>query len=97
MGTPIRDMFKGSGGGYDTARILFAVGGTNGVIAPVAFQAWSMAKGGAWDPLAFCTAYGAMLSAVLAAGGFAIAVKDKGVASAAATTQETKNSADSNR
>ena len=30
-------MFQGPSGGYDTARILFGIGGLNGLIAPVVF------------------------------------------------------------
>lgn len=82
----LRDMFKGPTGGYDTARVLYAIGGAFAVVAPVAFQAWALYKGEHWDPLAFCTAYGGELSAVLALGGLGIATKDKGVASALNTT-----------
>jgi hypothetical protein len=82
----LRDMFKGPAGSYDTARILFAIGGLFGIVAPVVFQAWAISKGQNWDPLAFCTAYGAELAAILSLGGFGIATKDKGVASALNTT-----------
>lgn len=82
-----KSMFRGPNGtGYDTARILFGIGGLNGIISPVAFQAWAMFKGEHWDPLAFCTAYGGMLAAVIGFGGLGIATKDKGVASALNTT-----------
>lgn len=80
--TNLKMMFKGPQGGYDTARILFAVGGLNGVVSPVVFQAWAMVKNQPWDPLAFCTAYGGMIAAILSLGGLGIATKDKGVASA---------------
>lgn len=82
----LKEMFKGPTGGYDVGRVLTGIGGLNGVIAPVAFEAWAMWKGQAWDPLAFCTAYGGMLAAIQLAGGFGIAAKDKGVASALNTT-----------
>lgn len=78
----LREMFKGPSGSYDVVRILFGVGGGNGVVCPPAFQAWAMARGEHWDPLAFCTAYGGMLAAIVAAGGAAMALKDKGVAAA---------------
>ena len=84
-----REMFKGPTGTYDVTRILFGFGGFNGVVAPIVFQAWEMAKTGTWDPLAFCTAYGGMLAAILAGGGIATATKDKGVASAMNTTPST--------
>jgi hypothetical protein len=79
-------MFKNPMGTYDTARILFGVGGLNGIIAPVVFQSWAMSKGQTWDPVGFCAAYGGMLSVILAGGGLGIATKDKGVASALNTT-----------
>src|SRR6185436_12098051 len=79
-------MFKGPGGHFDVVRILFSIGGLNGVIMPPTFQAWAMIKGQAWDPLAFWTAYGGMLAAIVTAGGLAISTKDKGVASALNTT-----------
>ena len=82
----LRDMFKGVGGGYDSARILFVIGGLNGIITPVAFQAWAMWRGQAWDATSYCLAYGGMLSAVLSLGGLGIATKDKGIASAKNTT-----------
>ncbi len=82
----LADALKGPSGGFDTARILFAVGGFAGVTAPVVFQAWALAKGEHWDPLAFCTAYGGELAAILGVGGLGIATKDKGVASAMNTT-----------
>lgn len=79
-------MFRGPTGGFDVVRILFSIGGLNGVIAPPSFQAWAMYRGEHWDPLSFCTAYGGMLAAIVTAGGLAISTKDKGVASAINTT-----------
>lgn len=83
------DMFKGLTGGYDTARILFAIGGLNGVIAPVFFQIWAFIKNQDWDPVSFCTGYGIMLSGIIAAGGFGIRQKDTGIANGMATMSET--------
>lgn len=80
--TLVRDMFKNPQGSYDSARILFVIGGVNGIFSPVAFQTWAMWRGQAWDATAFCLAYGGMLSAVLSLGGLGIATKDKGVAAA---------------
>jgi hypothetical protein len=85
------DMFKGLSGGYDTARILFGIGGLNGVIAPVVFQVWAFIRGQSWDAVSFCTGYGIMLSGIIAAGGFGIRQKDKGVADAQATMSTTEN------
>lgn len=82
----LRDMLKGISGGYDTARILFLIGGLNGIITPVVFQAWAMHRGQPWDATAYCLAYGGMLSAVLGFGSLGIATKEKGIASAKNTT-----------
>lgn len=82
----IKQSLQGPNGTYDPLRILFGIGGTNGIITPVVFEIWAMARGQAWDPIAFCTAYGGMLAAVMAAGGLAISAKDRGTAQAEATT-----------
>jgi hypothetical protein len=82
------DIFKGPNGNLDSGRILFFIGGLNGVIAPVCFQAWAMHKGQPWDIAAFCLAYGGMLSAIISLGSFGISIKDKGVAAANATAAQ---------
>jgi putative hemolysin len=82
----LRDVFKGVSGQYDSARILFLIGGLNGVITPVVFQAWAMYRGQPWDATSYCLAYGGMLSAVISLGGLGISIKEKGVASAKNTT-----------
>lgn len=91
LGKVLNDSIRGPSGTYDPVRIMFAIGGTNGVIAPVAFQIWAMWVGGAdkWDVAAFCLAYGGMLGAIVTAGGLAIASKDKGSAQAAAVISDT--------
>lgn len=81
-----KELFKGPTGQYDSARFLFAIGGMSGILSPIVFQAYALWKGQSWDVLAFCTAYGGMLAAVLGFGGLGISVKDKGVASAMNTT-----------
>lgn len=83
------EMFKGLTGSYDTARILFAIGGLNAVIAPVGFQIWAFIHEQPWDPVNFCTGYGLMLSSIIAAGGFGIRQKDTGIANAQATMSTT--------
>lgn len=88
------------GNGYDPIRILFAIGGTNGVLMPVVFQVWAFIKGQAWDPIGFCTGYGGLLAAVITAGGIAMRNKDKGLAEANAITatslKDTANGASTN-
>src|SRR6478609_11495326 len=85
------DSIKGPNGSYDPVRILFAISGTNGVIAPVVFQVWAMLDKGAdaWDVASFCLAYGGMIGAIVTAGGLVIGRKDKDVAAAAATLSDT--------
>lgn len=87
----LTDSITGPNGSFDPVRILFGIGGTNGIVAPIAFQAWAMIdKGGAaWDVGTFCASYGAMLSAVVLAGGTAMGFKDKGLAQAQATIADT--------
>lgn len=79
------DIFKGRDGKPESARVLFVIGGLNGIISPVVFQAWAMWRGQAWDAATYCLAYGGMLSAVISLGGLGIATKEKGVAAANVT------------
>lgn len=74
----IFDAFKGPLGGFDTARMLFAVGGIAGII----YQGVALYKGQAWQPIEFFTGFGGYLGG----GGLGISLKDKGVASALQTT-----------
>lgn len=78
--------------GYDPVRILFAIGGTNGVIAPVGFQIWAMWGNPleAWDVTSFCLAYGGMLGAIVGAGGVSIGSKDKKLAQATVIRDEAR-------
>lgn len=89
LGAIIRDCVKGPNGTYDPVRILFSIGGTNGVISPVVFQTWAFIKGQPWDVIAFCTGYGGMLTAIIVGAGIAISQKDKGVAQAQAIVSDT--------
>lgn len=73
--------------GYDPIRILFGIGGTNGVVMPIVFEIWHMwGHAERWDPIGFCTSYGGMLSAIVVAGGVAMKQKDVGVAQSNAIT-----------
>ncbi len=89
LGKVLDDSVRGPGGTYDPVRILFSIGGFNGVLTPVAFQIWSFFKGQEWDVAAYCLASGGMIGAIVTAGGLAIASKDKGTAQAAATLSDT--------
>lgn len=78
------DMFRGPSGGFDAARVLFAIGGLTAIFSPVGFQTAALFKGQVWDPLGFSTGEGIVLGS-FAAVGFGIRQKDKGVADAQAT------------
>jgi hypothetical protein len=67
-----------NGAGFDTARILFLLGGLSGII----YQGVALYKGQSWDPAAFLGGFGAYVGG----GGLGISLKDKGVASALNTT-----------
>ena len=71
--------FEGpNGAGFDTARILFALGGVAGIV----YQGFALYRGQAWDPLAFFGGAGGYIGG----SGLGISLKDKGVASALNTT-----------
>lgn len=82
----ILDAFRGPQGSFDTARILFALGGMGVIFAPVTFQGWALHLGQAWQPGEFCAQYAGGLALYLGGGGLGISLKDKGVASAMNTT-----------
>lgn len=82
----ITDALKGPLGGFDSARILFALGGIGVIFAPIIFQAWALYLKQDWHPGEFCAQYAGGLALYLGGGGLGISLKDKGVASAMNTT-----------
>lgn len=80
------EMLKGPTGSFDVQRIGFAAGTAGMVLAPIVFQAVALFKGQVFSAAEFCGGYGLGLGSLGLAGGFGIAAKDKGVASAIATT-----------
>lgn len=80
------DALKGPLGGFDSARILFVVGGAGVIFGPLVFQAWALVLGQEWHPGEFCAQYAGGLALYLGGGGLGISLKDKGVASANNTT-----------
>jgi hypothetical protein len=86
MGRLLKALEGPNGAGYDTARILFALGGFCGIFAPLIFQGIALYKGQEWHPAEFCGGYFGGLGAYLGGGGLGISLKDKGVASAQNTT-----------
>lgn len=81
-------ILRGAGGHFELGRVLGAVGGFNYVIWPPIFQAWAIAVGQAWDPAAFCAAYGGGLALAAAGIGAMIAIKDTAVGKAKAVGSE---------
>jgi hypothetical protein len=84
--TGLVEMLKGPTGSFDVQRIGFAIGTAGMVIAPIVFQAVALFKGQVFSAAEFCGGYGVGLGSLGLAGGFGIAAKDKGVASALNTT-----------
>lgn len=76
---------KGIGGEYEINRVLGAAGVTVYIIAAPAFVGWNMARGQAFDLIAFCAAYPAGLGVAIGAVAGAVAVKDRNVATARVT------------
>lgn len=65
---------EGPSGTFDTARILFVLGGVSGIV----YQGVALYKGQPWQPVEFFGGLGAYLGGA----GLGISLKDKGVASA---------------
>lgn len=82
----ISEALKGPLGGWDSARILFVVGGIGVIFGPLIFQGWALILGQEWKPGEFCAQYCGGVALYLGGGGLGISLKDKGVASANATT-----------
>lgn len=81
----IRHMVFGIGNDHpEVTRVIGFLGGFSYVITPVIFQAWAIIRGQAWDPAAFCAAYGGGLALAATGVGAMIAIKDRGVAKAKA-------------
>jgi hypothetical protein len=78
----ISNVLKGISGEFELGRVLWALL----TLALIAYQGvaiwWNKQN---FDPITF----GAGAAAILAAGGFGIAAKDKGVANAVSTTSST--------
>lgn len=85
------DMFKGPTGGYDLARVLFGTTGFFSGVSGTAYQGYAtIAIGQAFHPLEFFGGIGVLMTSFLAAA-YGIKAKDKGVADALSTMQDTEN------
>lgn len=81
----LANMLRGIGGEPEIIRTLGAFGVLGYVIGGIGFQAWNMARGVPFDVVAFCTAFPAGLAVAIGAAAGAVALKDRGVATAKAT------------
>ncbi len=86
MNLPFAQALKGIGGEYEINRLLGAAGVSVYIIAAPSFVAWSMARGAAFDLIAFCAAYPTGLGVAIGAVAGAVAVKDRNVATARITS-----------
>lgn len=78
-------IIEGIGGQPEINRTIGAFGAVSFILSAIGFEAWNMGEGRPFDVVAFCTAFPAGLSAVVLAVGGAVAIKDRGVATARAT------------
>jgi hypothetical protein len=78
-------MLKGIGGEPELIRTMGAAGVGAYILGGLGFQAWAMARGAPFDVVAFCTAFPGGLGVAIGAAAGAVALKDKGVASARVT------------
>ena len=72
--------FKGLSGEFELLRVCGAFCILLFALCVPGFEIWHMAKGNAFDVVAFCAAYSASLVAVFGGVAGAVAVKDRNVA-----------------
>jgi hypothetical protein len=82
----LSSIFKGVNGGYEVNRFIGAVGGIVYIVGAHVFVAWDMAKGHAFDLVAYCLAFPGGLAAVVGGTAGAVALKDSYVARAKTET-----------
>jgi len=80
----ISNILKGVTGEFEITRVLGATGVGIYIVAANAFEVWNMARGSAFDVVAYCAAFPTGLGVAVAAVGTAAGVKDKSVAQARA-------------
>lgn len=81
----LSNMLKGISGEFEIGRVLLASSGVSAIFTPIGFEAWHMAKGGAFDVAAWCAAYPGGLAALAGVGVFSIGKKDVSVSVARQT------------
>lgn len=79
---------KGISGEFEINRVLGASGVSVYIVSAPAFVAWNMAKGREFDVVAFCAAYPTGLGLAIGAIAGAVAIKDRGVATARLTSAQ---------
>lgn len=78
----ILNMLRGLSGEPELIRTLGALGILAYILGGLGFEGWNMARGVAFDLVAFCTAFPAGLAAAIAGVAGATALKDRNVATA---------------
>ena len=81
MNRILRDILSGvDNNSIDSGRVIWVVGAATFILSSVGFQGAAIYRGQSFDPFQFCTGFGAGFGAVLAAGGWGVAKKDKALA-----------------
>lgn len=85
-------ILKGISGELEAGRVLWVSGTALFVVSFISFAGIALlVKGQAFSPVEYGTGFAAGFGAALAAGGFGISQKDRGVARAVATTDATSS------
>lgn len=87
MGRLLRDIFSTvDSDAFEAGRVLWVLGVVGLIISTIGYQGYALYLGQTFDPLQFATGFGTGVAAMLAAGGWGVAKKDKARAEAQATT-----------
>lgn len=82
MNTFLRNILTGADDtSFESGRVIWVFGALSFIVSFIVFQGIALwVKGQPFSPVEFGTGFGGGLGAVLAAGGFGIAAKDKATA-----------------
>lgn len=87
MALNITEALKGAGGDFEINRVVGALGATAYIIGANAFMAWDVLHlGHPFDVTAYCLAFPTGLGVAVGSIAGAVALKDRGVATAKLTT-----------
>lgn len=74
----LRDIFSGvDNQSIEAGRVIWVLGSLAFIVSFIAYAGIAIAKGQPFNPIEYGTGFGGGFAAVLAAGGFGIAQKDK--------------------